>query len=40
MKFYKFTFADGHVMYATGLSGAEKRVEVAKHGKVISKIAV
>lgn len=38
MKFYKFTFADGYVMFAAGMSTQEKRIEVAKHGKLISKV--
>jgi hypothetical protein len=40
MKFYKFTFADGYIMFAAGMSAAEKKREVAIHGKLISKEAI
>lgn len=40
MKFYKFTFADGYVMFAAGMSATERKVEERKHGKLISKKAI
>ncbi len=30
-----YTFADGCRVWFFGLSGQEKRIEVAKHGKVV-----
>lgn len=38
MKFYWFTFADGYEVCTRGFSAQEMRVEVRKHGKLISKI--
>lgn len=38
MKFYKFIFADGYYCYARGMSAQEKRVEEAKHGKLLKKV--
>lgn len=37
MKFYKFTFADGTVVFAAKLSAVERKAEERKHGKLISK---
>lgn len=36
--FYWFTFEDGYEVCCKGFSKQEMRVEVRKHGKVISKI--
>ena len=38
MKFYWFTFADGYQVCVRGFSAQERRVEEAKHGKIVSKI--
>ncbi|MCI8351950.1 MAG: hypothetical protein HFJ86_12450 [Oscillospiraceae bacterium] len=35
---YRFTFADGYVCICRGMSAQERRVEEAKHGKLVSKI--
>lgn len=37
MTFYWFTFADGYRCCCAGFSAQERRVEEAKHGKIISK---
>ncbi len=37
VKFYWFTFADGYSTCVRGFSAQERRVEEAKHGKLISK---
>lgn len=34
---YRFTFADGYVTICRGMSASERRVEEAKHGKLVSK---
>lgn len=34
-----FTFADGYHGWVLGLSTQEKRVEIAKHGKLIEWVA-
>lgn len=39
MKFYWFIFEDGYSCCAAGFSKQELRVEIAKHGKLISKTA-
>lgn len=38
MKFYKFTFADGHIVITRGFDRVEKAAEIRKHGKIISKV--
>ena len=40
MKFYKFTFADGTMVFTAKLSTAERKAEEYKHGKLISKEAI
>ena len=40
MKFYKFTFADGTMVFTAKLSTAERKAEECKHGKLISKEAI
>lgn len=40
MKFYKFTFADGTMVFTAKLSTAERKAEERKHGKLISKEAI
>lgn len=35
--FYWFTFTDGYSVCVKGFSKQEMRVEVAKHGKLVSK---
>lgn len=40
MKFYKFTFADGTMVFAAKLSTTERKAEERKHGKLISKEAI
>ncbi len=37
VKFYWFTFADGYRTCVRGFSAQERRVEEAKHGKLVSK---
>lgn len=34
---YRFTFADGYITICRGMSAQERRVEEAKHGKLVSK---
>lgn len=33
-----YTFADGYQAWFAGLSGSEKKMEIYKHGKIISFI--
>lgn len=40
MKFYQYTFADGYKVCTRGFSAQEMRVEVRKHGKLISKVRI
>ena len=35
--FYRYTFEDGYTCYVMGMSKNELKVEVMKHGKLISK---
>lgn len=37
-QFYRYTFADGFVYWAAGMSAQERRVQEFKHGKLISKV--
>ena len=35
---YRFTFEDGYVAVCRGMSAQERKVEEAKHGKIVSKV--
>lgn len=38
MKFYKFIFADGYIMFCAGMSAQERKVEERTHGKLVQKL--
>lgn len=39
-KYFKFTFADGHIIICAGMDRIELKNETIKHGKLISKTFV
>ena len=38
VKFFRFTFEDGHVCVCRGMSKQELKMKVLKHGKLMSKV--
>ena len=38
VQWYKFTFMDGTLIWARGLSAQERKCEEKRHGKLVSKV--